>query len=35
MDKVVVSQSPAIGADPAVINYTRIDRLRLARQVGA
>ena len=36
-DKVmhyVVSRFPVIGADPAVINYNQIDRLRPARQVG-
>lgn len=38
MDKVVhyvVSRLPVIGADPAVINYNRIDRLRFAPQAGA
>jgi Holliday junction resolvase len=38
MDKVVhyvVSRFPVIGADPAVINYNQIERLRPARQVGA
>ncbi|MGY4403866.1 hypothetical protein [Bradyrhizobium sp. USDA 3315] len=38
MDKVVhyvVSRFPVIGADPAVINYNQIDRLRFASQAGA
>lgn len=38
MDKVVhyvVSRFPVIGADPAVINYNQIDRLRFAGQAGA
>lgn len=38
MDKVVhyvVSRFPVIGADPAVINYNQIDRLRAAGQAGA
>lgn len=38
MDEVVhyvVSRFPVIGADPAVINYNQIDRLRFADQAGA
>lgn len=38
MEKVVhyvVSRFPVIGADPAVINYNQIDRLRFAGQEGA
>jgi Holliday junction resolvase len=38
MDKVVhyvVTRFPVIGADPAVINYNQIDRLRFAGQAGA
>ncbi|MBO6554766.1 MAG: hypothetical protein JJ926_18125 [Roseitalea sp.] len=38
MDKVVhyvVSRFPVIGADPAVINYNQIDRLRFVGQTGA
>ena len=37
MDKVVhyvVSRFPVIGADPAVINYNQIERLRPVRKVG-
>jgi hypothetical protein len=31
----VISRFPVIGADPAVINYNQIDRLRFAGQAGA
>ncbi len=37
MDKAmhfVINRLPVIGADPAVINYNQIDRLRFAGQVG-